>query len=128
MRILLDSHVLIWYLQDPKRLPHAARMAIEAEDAVVHVSAVSAWEIANKVRLGKWPEVDALAQAFSEVMRQYDFAPLAITIEHARLAGLLPGHHRDPFDRMLAAQAQLEGLPLVSANPAFRSFGVDVLW
>jgi PIN domain nuclease of toxin-antitoxin system len=128
MRILLDSHVLIWHLQDPKRLPRAARAAIEAEDGVVQVSAVSAWEIANKVRLGKWPEVAALAQAFSEVMQQYDFAPLAITLDHARLAGLLPGPHRDPFDRMLAAQSRFEGIPLVTADPAFRSFGIDVLW
>ena len=92
------------------------------------VSAVTAWEIANKVRLGKWPEASQLAQTFNEIMEEFTLEPLAVTIDHARLAGSLPGAHRDPFDRMLAAQAQIENMPLVTGDPAFRAFGTRVLW
>ena len=128
MRILLDSHALVWFLTADARFSKKARAAVEERDAILCVSAVSAWEIANKVRLGRWPEAAPLAGAFKEAMTSYAFEPLPITLEHARLAGAMPGRHRDPFDRMLAAQAQIEDMPLVTADPAFRAFGIRTLW
>jgi PIN domain nuclease of toxin-antitoxin system len=80
------------------------------------------------VRSGKWPEAAILAQDIQTALREESFEPLPVTLEHARLAGFLPGPHRDPFDRMLAAQAQIEAVPLITADPAFRGFGTRVLW
>jgi len=128
MRVLLDSHALVWFLAGDARFSRRALAAIEADEARVCVSAVSAWEITNKVRLGKWPEAMALADLFLETVEQYAFEPLPVTLAHARIAGFLPGHHRDPFDRMLAAQSQVEGIPLISADPAFGALGTRVLW
>ena len=128
MRILLDSHAFVWFLAGDTRFSDRAREVMAAEDTVTCVSAVTAWEIANKVRLGKWPQAATLAASLSDVIEEQGFEPLPITVEQARVAGFLIGVHRDPFDRMLAAQAQTEGLPLVSADPAFRSFGTVTLW
>jgi PIN domain nuclease of toxin-antitoxin system len=128
MTILLDSHALIWFLDGDPRFSARARDEIEKVGETVLVSAVTAWEIANKARLGKRPAVLEMAKRFEETVTQHGFDPLAITLEHARVAGFLPGPHRDPFDRMLAAQSQVEGVPLVTADPAFRAFGTSVLW
>lgn len=128
MRILFDSHALVWFLAGDRRFSSRARAAIEADDAVACVSAVTAWEIANKVRLAKWPQAVTLAVGFSAVLAEHGFEPVAVTVEHARLAGSLPARHRDPFDRMLAAQSQIEGLPLVTADPFFSTFGTQVVW
>ena len=128
MRILFASHAFVWFLAGDKRFSHRAREVVTAEDTVVCVSAVTAWEIANKVRLGKWPEAESLAASLSDVIAEHGFEPIAITVEQARVAGFLASAHRDPFDRMLAAQAQIEGIPLVTADPTFRSFGTQVLW
>jgi len=127
MTILLDSHVFFWWATGNRRLSSSASAAIEAEPNVC-ISPVVAWEITTKVRSGKWPEAQWLAERFFEVMERYSFTPLALTIEHAHLAGSLPALHRDPFDRLLAAQAQIEDIPLVTADPAFRAFDVRVLW
>jgi PIN domain nuclease of toxin-antitoxin system len=128
MRILFDSHALVWFLAGDARFSRRARAEAEADDAIICISAVTAWEVTNKVRIGKWPEAAVLAESFPETIARYGFEPLPISLEHARLAGLLPGPHRDPFDRMLAAQAQVEGIPLVTADPVFRGLGVRVLW
>ena len=92
------------------------------------VSAASAWEICTKVRIGKLPEAGELCENFIEFVTQYQFEPLAISVEHGRLAGRLPGAHKDPFDRMLAAQAILEDVPLITNDAAFAAFDVRVLW
>jgi PIN domain nuclease of toxin-antitoxin system len=97
-------------------------------DNEILVSAVVAWELATKARSGKWLEAVGLAADIAFVLQRYGFHPLPITLEHARLAGSLPGPHRDPFNRMLAAQAQIEALPLVTADPAFGALGTEVLW
>jgi len=128
MKILFDSHSLVWFLDGDERLSGRARAAIEQDDATLYVSAVSAWEIANKVRLGKWPEAASLVETFAQTMDRYALEPLPVTMAHAHLAGSMAGHHRDPFDRMLAAQAQIENVPLVTADPVFRAFGTRVLW
>ena len=128
MRILLDSHALVWFLNGDRQCSHGAREAIERADAEVHVSAASAWEIATKVRAGRWAEAEQIAHDLEGVLIDQDFVPIAVTLQHGRLAGFLPGPHRDPFDRMLAAQAIIEDMPLVTADPAFRHFDVTTLW
>jgi PIN domain nuclease of toxin-antitoxin system len=127
MTILLDSHAFYWWMTGDPRLSLRAANAIRGE-ARVYVSAVTAWEIANKVRIGKWPQAQRLAQRIVDELAAEQFTPLPIALEHAQLAGLLPGVHRDPFDRMLAAQSRLENAPLVTADPVFKAFGTDVLW
>jgi PIN domain nuclease of toxin-antitoxin system len=127
-KILLDSHALFWFIDGDARLSNAARGAIEAADCTVYVSAVTAWEIASKFRLGKWPKALALANDLASIMSALGFEPLPISLEHARHAGILQKSHRDPFDRMLAAQAEIEGIPLVTADPAFRYFKVRTFW
>ena len=127
MTILLDSHAFVWWLLDDKRLSPSAFSAIE-QDPEVFLSAVTAWEIAGKVRTGKWPEAEILSERLFDTISQYQLRPLPISLEHARLAGSLPSIHRDPFDRMLAAQAIVEDMPLITADPAFQNFEVQVVW
>jgi PIN domain nuclease of toxin-antitoxin system len=120
--LLLDTHALLWWLADDDRLPTTARKAIRNE-AVVNVSAGTVWEIALKRALGKLDIADGWYQAAFR-----DFTELPITAEHARRAGELPPHHRDPFDRMLIAQALVDGLTLVTADPAFEPYAVSRAW
>jgi PIN domain nuclease of toxin-antitoxin system len=112
---------------DP-RLSRRARVAIESGGDEVRVSAASAVELATKVRLGRLPEAAPLTHRLAECLAEQEFRSLPISIEHGRAAGLLPGDHRDPFDRMLAAQALLEDLPVVTNDPALRGLGVKVVW
>jgi PIN domain nuclease of toxin-antitoxin system len=128
VRLLLDTHALLWWLDGDERLSKAARQAIADPKATIFVSAASAWEIATKVRIGKLPGAIEVADRLSSILADQSFKPLAIGIEHARRAGLMPGEHRDPFDRMLIAQAQIELLCLVSNETCFDSFGIKRLW
>jgi PIN domain nuclease of toxin-antitoxin system len=128
MKILFDSHALFWFLAGDPRFSPAAREAIEALETTACVSAVTAWEIANKVRRGKWAEAAPLAESFPETISDLAIEPVPITLDHAVLAGLLSWSHRDPFDRMLAAQSKIENMPLVTADPVFQAFGTHVLW
>jgi PIN domain nuclease of toxin-antitoxin system len=104
------------------------REHIGAPSNDVCVSAASAWKIATKTRLGKWPEAASLASMFPGVIEANGFGSLAITVHHAIHAGALLIAHADPFDRMLAAQAELEGMALVTADSAFAQFNVPILW
>ncbi|HKM88612.1 MAG TPA: type II toxin-antitoxin system VapC family toxin [Xanthobacteraceae bacterium] len=128
MRVLVDTHAFFWWVIDKPKLSARARALLVEEDNEVFVSAVVAWELATKARLGKWPQALPIATNIASVIADNRFTALTITIEHARTAGLLAGAHRDPFDRMLAAQSQVEGMPLVSADPVFRGFGTAVMW
>ncbi|MEA2744732.1 MAG: hypothetical protein QOF90_3688 [Acetobacteraceae bacterium] len=128
MRLLLDTHALVWWWTNDPRLPAPARAAIADPGSIVYVSAVSAWEITTKHRVGKWPEVERLIAEYASLLRRSRFHPLPINMEHAHRAGTLPGPHRDPFDRMLIAQAELESLPIVTADPVFAAYGADVIW
>jgi PIN domain nuclease of toxin-antitoxin system len=128
MRLLLDTHALVWWWTDDRRLPSAARAAIAAAGNSVFVSAATGWEIATKYRLGKWPGVARLLDGFETHLRRSRFAALPITVEHARRAGLLDTPHRDPFDRMLTAQALHEEMAIVSGDAFFRSTDVTVIW
>ncbi len=128
MRLLVDTHAFFWWLTGSRRLSASALTALEQESNEVLVSAVVAWELATKVRVGKWPGGEVAVNDLEQVVSERLLTPIPITIAHARLAGSLPGVHRDPFDRVLAAQAIVEGVPLVTADPAFRGFDVKTLW
>jgi PIN domain nuclease of toxin-antitoxin system len=127
MTILLDSHAFFWWVTDNEKLSALAKQTIQDEQQV-YVSAVVAWEIATKARLGKWPDAELIVSGFFDLLAHYGFSSLSVSLEHGHLAGSLPGAHRDPFDRMLAAQAQIENVPLVTGDPVFRAFGTRVLW
>lgn len=128
MRLLLDTHALVWWLAGDAQLSPAAREAIGDEANEVFVSAASAWEVSTKHRLGKLPEAGPLAVDFVREVRAEGFAPLAISLEHGQVAGSLVGAHRDPFDRMLMAQAREEKMGLVSNEVVFDKFGVTRIW
>lgn len=128
MGALLDTHALIWWVEGDDRITPKLRRLIGQPDEDVFVSAATAWEIATKARIGKLKTPDALLEDFVEAIEMLGFLPLPITLRHGYDAGRLLGAHRDPFDRMLAAQARAEGLTLVSADPAFASLGVPALW
>jgi PIN domain nuclease of toxin-antitoxin system len=127
-RLLLDSHAFFWFVDGDSRLSAGACEAIQDPGNTVYVSAVTAWEITSKFRLGKWPGAQALASDLVGIMSDLCFEPLPLSLAHARHAGTLHNPHRDPFDRMLAAQAEIEDIPLVTADPAFGSFNVRILW
>ena len=128
MKLLLDTHALLWWLDGDKQLPKSVRILVENEQNNVLVSAASAWEIATKVRIGKLPGAIEIAEQFMSIVREQNFEFLSISVEHARHAGLFPGDHRDPFDRMLIAQAHLESCALVSNEKLFDQFGIRRIW
>ncbi|WP_077145830.1 type II toxin-antitoxin system VapC family toxin [Sphingopyxis sp. KK2] len=128
MNLLLDTHALIWAANEPEKLPKAVRAAIEDADNHIWISAVSAIEVAIKFRIGKLEGADELAKRFEIVIAGFGFGQLPITVAHASLAGLLPFEHRDPFDRILIAQAQIEQYSLVSNEKLFDQFGVIRFW
>jgi PIN domain nuclease of toxin-antitoxin system len=127
MRLLLDTHALIWFVQDADRLPKAAKDAVETA-AEVYASAASLWEMTTKHRAGKLPEIGPLLADYESVFAKDDIRPLPIDLRHAALAGGMDGEHKDPFDRILCAQALVEDLVLVSADKALDAFGVIRLW
>lgn len=128
MRLLLDTHALIWWLAGDESLSARARAAILDEANSVTVSAASAMEIATKFRIGKLPGAALLAREFEAIVAAQGFAELPITIHHAKLAGEMNIAHKDPFDRLLISQALAEGMVLVSNEALFDSFAVQRLW
>lgn len=128
MRVLLDTHALLWWLDGDKRLPLAARRVISDLGTEVLVSAASAWEITTKARLGKLPGALAVAADVATAVISQGFVALPISLDHAQRAGSLPGPHRDPFDRMLIAQSQAEGIPLVTNERIFEAYGIRRVW
>jgi len=129
VRLLLDTHSFLWWVFADPKLSRQARKAIaDDEQNDILVSAASVWEIATKFRLGKLPDAGAVARDVVAAMVSEGFDELAITVRHAQRAGDLGGRHRDPFDRMLIAQALTENLVLVSNERAFDAYGVARLW
>jgi PIN domain nuclease of toxin-antitoxin system len=128
VRLLLDTHALLWWLAGDQQLSGQAQQAISDLGNDVLVSAASAWEIATKVRIGKLPQHAGVAEDLPTHLAREGFTPLNISVEHALRSGLLPAHHKDPFDRMLIAQAQAEDLQLVSNEELFDLYGVTRLW
>lgn len=125
MSLLLDTHVFLWWIGDDAKLNATARAAIENPGNMVLVSAASVWEISIKASLGK---IDIHPDDVLPAISDSGFGELPIGAVHALRAGTLPPHHRDPFDRMLAAQALGEGLTLVSHDRQFQPYDVRVLW
>ena len=123
MKLLLDTQVFLWWRSDPRRIDRAAERAI-ARAKLVYVSAASAWEAAIKVRLGKL----RFPGSFAAAVEESEFTALAISMRHAEAVRDLPTHHPDPFDRMLVAQAQVEGLTLVTADRQLEPYRVPVVW
>jgi PIN domain nuclease of toxin-antitoxin system len=128
MRLLLDTHVLLWWIFDDPRLSASARRLVADPRNRVVVSAASAWEISTKYRLGKLDGAGAFARDIPGCLRRAGFDELPITAVHAQLAGSFPQPHRDPFDRMIAAQSTIEDLPIVSRDDALSQFDVQLLW
>ncbi len=128
MRLLLDTHTFLWWFEGSNRLSSNARRAILDPGNEKLVSAASAWEISTKHRLGKLPSADALALNIPEHIANQGFQKLSVTVEDGARAGALPGLHRDPFDRMLIAQAILHDLTLVSGDGLFDRYGVQRFW
>lgn len=128
MRILLDTQTLLWWLDGDRRMSKRARTLVGRDTNEVFVSAASAWEISTKSRLGKLPGAADVAADIPGAVANQGFLPLAITLQHAQRAGQLTTQHRDPFDRMLAAQALIEGLPIVSNDEALDVFELTRLW
>lgn len=123
MTLLLDTHVVLWWQRDDRRLNAAARRAI-AEADIVWVSAVSGWEVAIKTALGRL----RLDEPFSVLVQADDFTELPMTLAHTSELQRLPAHHTDPFDRMLIAQALVERATIVSHDRALEPYGASVLW
>ncbi|KLO29307.1 twitching motility protein PilT [Mycolicibacter heraklionensis] len=126
---LLDTHAVLWALTAPARLGRNARKVLTDRSVPIVVSTVSAWELSTKQRLGKLPQADAILGAYSRHLDRLGATRLPITEEHALLAGRLDWDHRDPFDRMLAAQAIIESITLITGDAAFAGLaGVPMLW
>ena len=128
MRLLLDTHTLIWWTQDLSKLPQRVQDLMIDPANQVFVSAVTPWEIAIKVRTGKLTFDAQFLANFDNRIRALAFEPLPITIAHGVASGALPGRHKDPFDRMLVAQAQVEQLTIITRDPAITALGAVVTW
>jgi len=128
MRVLLDTHALLWWLAGDRQMSGTARWIVEDEGNSVFVSAASAWEVATKHRLGKLPRAGPLATNFAGVVASQGFLELPIGLEDGQRAGSLAVAHRDPFDRMLIAQAKSHDLALISNEELFDEYGVIRIW
>jgi PIN domain nuclease of toxin-antitoxin system len=130
MRYLLDTHVLAWAIGDPSKLSRTAKKALENPRHERLVSAVSIWEMSIKFSKGKWPEVESFMdeQQFQDDLARLHATELAIRSRDTRVAGLFSQLHQDPFDRLLAAQAILEGIPIISKDDALDAFPVTRIW
>ncbi|HWH97404.1 MAG TPA: type II toxin-antitoxin system VapC family toxin [Pseudolysinimonas sp.] len=129
MRLLLDTHVVWWAFYDSTRLSTSAREAISDATTELLFSPVTPWELATKHRIGRFPEAATLVATFAESVAKLGVVELPISSRHGLLAGRLDWEHRDPFDRMLAAQSILDGARLVTADRAFSTLpGVDIFW
>lgn len=127
MSLLLDTSTLIWALADPARLSDDARTALDGDDDLL-VSSATVWEITTKHRLGRLPMVTDLVNDWDDVLDRFGFVPVAITHAHAHRAASYPVDHADPFDRMLAAQSELDDLPIISIDRAFDRFPIRRIW
>jgi PIN domain nuclease of toxin-antitoxin system len=127
MRLLIDTHTLLWWFAEPERLSRRVRTMLSTPTNTVFVSAASGWELAIKVNLGKLDALDLVVD-LSRYVNEEGFEELAIDVAAAIRAGLLPNHHRDPFDRLLVAQAQLLNIPILSSDLVLDAYDVKRIW
>lgn len=129
-RLLLDTHALLWALLEPQRIPEATLAQVRDPRTDLVVSAATAWEISTKFRLGKLDQAQAVVHGYAGHLQRLRARELPISSQHALTAGLLVWDHRDPFDRVIAAQCMLESIPLVTADPVIGAFpgGLRVVW
>ncbi|WP_033923138.1 type II toxin-antitoxin system VapC family toxin [Sphingomonas sp. 37zxx] len=125
---LLDTHAVLFWWAGGDRLGESARTVLQDSDAAFFVSAVSAWEVATKYRIGKLPDIGDPSIQYPRLIASNDFRSLDVTAAHGLLAGTLAGEHRDPFDRLIAAQALIEELTVLTRDPEIAKFGCKVLW
>lgn len=125
---LFDTHALVWWWTGDAALPANAESVISDTGNGIYVSAASAWEIATKCRVGKWLEAAPVLENFDELLTADGFFDLAVSVDHGLLAGSIIGDHRDPFDRMIAAQAISEGLVVITRDPALAALGCKTFW
>lgn len=128
MTFLVDTHALLWWLFDDRRLSRRARAVLREPQNQIRVSSASAWEIATKYRLGRLGSAKPLVDDFAGWLTKAGFSELPISSAHAVRAGSWDVTHRDPFDRLLAAQSSMEELRLISRDPAFADFGLEPVW
>lgn len=129
MKLLVDTHVLVWMLAEPARIPASTLEQLRNPANELYVSAVSAFELATKYRIGKFPEAKRLLLAYHDFLHTLGATEIAITGHHGIVAGELTWNHRDPFDRLLAAQSVTESVTLVTSDPVFQPLaGVQTLW
>jgi PIN domain nuclease of toxin-antitoxin system len=126
-RYLIDTHILLWWIFDDPKLDRDSREIIQNSSNKILVSSASAWEIATKHRIGKLPEAKELLEDYDKILQKARFPQLSITTAHALRAGLLPIQHRDPFDRMIMAQSELEQIPVITYDPAFKMGLIEVI-
>jgi len=127
MSYLIDTHVLLWWVFDDPRLCNISRDILKNSNHKIYVSSASAWEIATKYRIGKMPEAKQFINEYEPLLKQMGFNELVVTTTHALRAGQLPIDHRDPFDRMLMAQSELESIPIITYDKAFYNDFVNVI-
>lgn len=128
MKALLDAHVLLWWLVDDTRISERARRLIAKADSEIFFSAASSWELAIKVALGRLTLPGPPRTLIPRILREQSIQTLDVTHAHALAVADLPPHHRDPFDRMLVAQAKLEKLAIISGDPLIAQYGAKVVW
>jgi PIN domain nuclease of toxin-antitoxin system len=128
MRALLDTHPFLWWIDNDRRLPTRVRTLIGAGSTVLFFSAASGWEIAIKARLGKLQLPGNLAPFLTDHLVLNHVTTLSIHLSHTLHVYMLPALHRDPFDRLLVAQSQLEQLPILTADPLIRQYSVQTIW
>jgi PIN domain nuclease of toxin-antitoxin system len=128
MKLLLDTHVFLWWNEADPRLSRRVRGLLSDPDNSLYWSVVSAWEMTLKVQWGKLGLPTATAVYIPARLSHYGMEALPVTLEHVLAASALPAHHRDPFDRMLLAQGQVERLPIVTRDPQVRKYAVETIW
>lgn len=128
VKFLLDTCTLLWWWSEPEKLSNKVLALLRDPRNLVYISAASAWEVATKTRIGKLPDGSRMLNEWSHRLGVDGFKDLPITSAHAARAGMLPGEHRDPFDRMLAAQGLLEDLPVLTYDPQIAGLGAETRW
>jgi PIN domain nuclease of toxin-antitoxin system len=128
MNFILDTHTLIWWLYSPNKILDVPRLIIADRANSIYVSVVSAYEVTNKYSLGKWPEVVALVTTFDSIISAQSFIPLDINLSHATVAGTFVSDHRDPFDRIIAAQALSIEATVITKDAQIAKLGARTLW